>query len=84
MKCFVFRVNVIFVIGWVDLFIFVEFVEMKKFVMEDIEYYCIFVYNFFYDIEEDDEDIVEENVEFRGFMLFVIVGLEDIIEIGGC
>ena len=41
------------------------------------------VYNFPYDIEEDDEDTVEENAELRGLMPFAIVGSEDIVEING-
>ncbi|CAI4211210.1 unnamed protein product [Parascedosporium putredinis] len=57
--------------------------ESKKLVMEDIEHYRIPVYNFPYDIEEDDEDTVEENAELRGLMPFAIVGSEDIVEIGG-
>ena len=33
--------------------------------MEDIEYYDIPVYNFPYDIEEDDEDTIQDNSELR-------------------
>ena len=33
--------------------------------MEDIEYYNIPVYNFPYDIEEDDEDTISDNQELR-------------------
>lgn len=33
--------------------------------MEDIEYYNIPIYNFPYDVEEDDEDTIEENSELR-------------------
>lgn len=33
--------------------------------MEDIEHYNIPIYNFPYDIEEDDEDTIEENSELR-------------------
>lgn len=33
--------------------------------MEDIEHYNIPIYNFPFDIEEDDEDTVEENSELR-------------------
>jgi len=51
--------------------------------MEDIEHYRIPVYNFPYDIEEDDEDTVEENAELRGLMPFAIVGSEDIVEVEG-
>ncbi|CAK7203633.1 Cell division control protein 11 [Sporothrix eucalyptigena] len=77
------RVNVIPVIGRADSLTPAELAESKKLVMEDIEHYRIPVYNFPYDIEEDDEDTVEENAELRGLMPFAIVGSEDIIEIGG-
>ncbi|EJT70993.1 cell division control protein 11 [Gaeumannomyces tritici R3-111a-1] len=77
------RVNVIPVIGRADSLTPSELAESKKLVMEDIEHYRIPVYNFPYDIEEDDEDTVEENAELRGLMPFAIVGSEDIVEIGG-
>ena len=51
------RVNVIPVIGKADSLTPPELAESKKLVMEDIEHYRIPVYNFPYDVEEDDEDI---------------------------
>lgn len=77
------RVNVIPVIGKADSLTPAELAESKKLVMEDIEHYRIPVYNFPYDIEEDDEDTVEENAELRSLMPFAIVGSEEIVEIGG-
>ncbi|KAH8757619.1 septin [Diaporthe sp. PMI_573] len=77
------RVNVIPVIGRADSLTPGELAESKKLVMEDIEHYRIPVYNFPYDIEEDDEDTVEENAELRGLMPFAIVGSEDAVDIGG-
>ncbi|KAJ4298375.1 Cell division control protein 11 [Collariella sp. IMI 366227] len=77
------RVNVIPVVGRADSLTPAELAESKKLVMEDIEHYRIPVYNFPYDIEEDDEDTVEENAELRGLMPFAIVGSEDVVEIGG-
>lgn len=77
------RVNVIPVIGRADTLTPAELAESKKLVMEDIEHYRIPVYNFPYDIEEDDEDTVEENAELRGLMPFAIVGSEEVVEIGG-
>ena len=77
------RVNVIPVIGKADSLTPSELAESKKLVMEDIEHYRIPVYNFPYDIEEDDEDTVEENAELRGLMPFAIVGSEDVVEVGG-
>uniref|UniRef100_L2G729 Septin n=1 Tax=Colletotrichum fructicola (strain Nara gc5) TaxID=1213859 RepID=L2G729_COLFN len=75
------RVNVIPVIGRADSLTPAELAESKKLVMEDIEHYRIPVYNFPYDIEEDDEDTVEENAELRGLMPFAIVGSEEVVEI---
>jgi cell division control protein 11 len=77
------RVNVIPVIGKADSLTPLELAESKKLIMEDIEHYRIPVYNFPYDIEEDDEDTVEENAELRGLMPFAIVGSQDIIEVDG-
>nr|POF22112.1 septin like spn3 [Quercus suber] len=77
------RVNVIPVIGKADSLTPLELAESKKLIMEDIEHYRIPVYNFPYDIEEDDEDTVEENAELRGLMPFAIVGSEDVIEVDG-
>ena len=77
------RVNVIPVIGKADSLTPAELAESKKLVMEDIEHYRIPVYNFPYDIEEDDEDTVEENAELRGLMPFAIVGSEETVEIEG-
>ncbi|KAF5862500.1 hypothetical protein ETB97_011600 [Aspergillus alliaceus] len=77
------RVNVIPVIGKADSLTPAELAESKKLIMEDIEHYRIPVYNFPYDIEEDDEDTVEENAELRGLMPFAIVGSDDFVEIEG-
>ncbi|EME45770.1 hypothetical protein DOTSEDRAFT_71453 [Dothistroma septosporum NZE10] len=77
------RVNVIPVIGKADSLTPLELAESKKLIMEDIEHYRIPVYNFPYDIEEDDEDTVEENAELRGLMPFAIVGSDDILELDG-
>lgn len=77
------RVNVIPVIGKADSLTPLELAESKKLIMEDIEHYRIPVYNFPYDIEEDDEDTVEENAELRGLMPFAIVGSENTVEFEG-
>lgn len=77
------RVNVIPVVGKADSLTPAELAESKKLVMEDIEHYRIPVYNFPYDIEEDDEDTVEENAELRGLMPFAIVGSEEVVEVNG-
>ncbi|OHW95112.1 septin [Colletotrichum incanum] len=77
------RVNVIPVIGRADSLNPTELAQTKKLIMEDIEHYRIPIYNFPYDVEEDDEETVEENAELRGLMPFAIVGSEEVVEIGG-
>ena len=52
-------------------------------VMEDIEYYGIPVYNFPYDVEEDDEETIQDNSELRALLPFAIVGSEEEIMING-
>lgn len=51
--------------------------------MEDIEHYNIPVYNFPYDVEEDDEETIIDNSELRALLPFAIVGSEEEIEISG-
>jgi cell division control protein 11 len=77
------RVNVIPVIGKADSLTPQELSSSKKLIMEDIDHYQIPIYNFPYDIEEDDEDTVQENDELRGLMPFAIVGSEDVVEVKG-
>ncbi|KAF9462473.1 Septin-domain-containing protein [Collybia nuda] len=77
------RVNVIPVIGRADSLTPNELRAFKKRVMEDIEYYDIPVYNFPYDIEEDDEETIQDNMELRALLPFAVIGSEDVIEIEG-
>ncbi len=51
--------------------------------MEDIEHYDIPVYNFPYDVEEDDEETIQDNSELRSLLPFAIIGSEQEIEIEG-
>ncbi|KAJ7071283.1 septin [Mycena amicta] len=77
------RVNVIPVIGKADTMTPSELKGFKKRVMEDIEHYDIPVYNFPYDIEEDDEDTIQDNSELRALLPFAIIGSEEEVEIDG-
>lgn len=77
------RVNVIPVVGKADSLTPAELKGFKKRIMEDVEHYDIPVYNFPYDVEEDDEDTIADNSELRALMPFAIVGSEDEIEIDG-
>jgi len=77
------RVNVIPVVGKADSLTPSELRTFKKRIMEDIEHYSIPVYNFPYDVEEDDEDTIAENSELRALLPFSIVGSEDEIDLDG-
>lgn len=77
------RVNVIPVIGKADSFTPAELKGFKKRVMEDIEHYGIPVYNFPYDVEEDDEETIQDNSELRALLPFAIVGSGEEVEIDG-
>ncbi|PWN22196.1 Septin 3 [Microstroma glucosiphilum] len=77
------RVNVIPVIGKSDSMTPDERALFKKRVMEDIEHYGIAVYNFPFDVEEDDEDTIADNSDLRKLMPFAIVGSEDEVNIQG-
>ncbi|EIE82948.1 hypothetical protein RO3G_07653 [Rhizopus delemar RA 99-880] len=77
------RVNVIPVIGRADSLTPQELRDFKKRIMEDIEHYNIPIYNFPYDVEEDDEDTIEENSELRALLPFSIVGSEEEITVNG-
>lgn len=73
------RVNIIPVIGKADSLTPTELSVNKKLIMDDIDHYEIPIYNFPYDIEEDDEETVEENAELRGLLPFAVVGAEDVV-----
>ncbi|KAK4052434.1 Cell division control protein 11 [Microbotryomycetes sp. JL201] len=77
------RVNVIPVIGKSDTLTPSELRDFKRRVMEDIEHYGIPIYNFPYDVEEDDEETIQDNSELRAMMPFSIVGSEEEVEVNG-
>ncbi|KAH9465765.1 hypothetical protein Pst134EA_013632 [Puccinia striiformis f. sp. tritici] len=77
------RVNVIPVIGKADSFTRSELKEFKERVMQDIEHYEIPIYNFPFDAEDDDEEVIAQNSELRALLPFAIVGSEEEIEVGG-
>lgn len=74
------RVNVIPVIGRADSMTPAELAATKRMTMEDIEHYNIPIYNFPYDIEEDDAETIEENSQLKSMLPFAIVSSTDIIE----
>ncbi|KAI8098264.1 Septin-type guanine nucleotide-binding (G) domain-containing protein, partial [Gilbertella persicaria] len=77
------RVNVIPVIGRADSLTPQELKDFKRRIMEDIEHYNIPIYNFPYDVEEDEEDTIEENSELRALLPFSIIGSEEEIVVNG-
>nr|GAT47911.1 septin [Mycena chlorophos] len=77
------RVNVIPVIGKADSLTPSELKGFKKRIMEDIEHYDIPVYNFPYDIEEDDEDTIQDNSELRALLPFAVIGSDEEVEVDG-
>jgi len=77
------RVNVIPVIGKADSLTPSELKAFKKRIMEDIDHYKIPIYNFPYDVEEDDEETIAENIELRALLPFAVIGSEEEVEIDG-
>lgn len=77
------RVNVIPVVGKADSLTMNELKAFKKRVMEDIEHYGIPVYNFPYDVEEDDDETIQDNSELRAMLPFAIVGSAEEVEMNG-
>lgn len=71
------RVNIIPVVGKSDTLTPSELRAFKKRVMEDIEHYGIPVYNFPFDVEEDDEETIAENSDLRASLPFAIIGSEE-------
>jgi len=59
-------------------------------IMQDIEYYDIPVYNFPYDVEEDDEETIQDNSKLRVsvkarkvvFMIGLVIGHDAICGCG--
>ncbi|PLW04946.1 hypothetical protein PCASD_24395, partial [Puccinia coronata f. sp. avenae] len=77
------RVNVIPVIGKADTFTPSELKGFKERIMQDIEHYGIQVYNFPFDPEEDDDELIAQNSTLRALLPFGVVGSEDAVEVGG-
>lgn len=74
------RVNVIPVLGRADSLTQSELALAKKLTMEDIEQYNIPIYNFPYDVEEDDAETIEENSFLKAMLPFAIVSATDFIK----
>ncbi|KAG6829701.1 hypothetical protein H0H87_010503 [Tephrocybe sp. NHM501043] len=77
------RANVIPIIGRSDSLTPRELKAFKKRIMEDIEYYDIPIYNFPYDVEEDDEETIQENMELRALLPLAVIGSEEDVDIDG-
>lgn len=77
------RVNIIPVIGRADSMTPAELATTKKLIMEDIEHFNIPVYNFPYDVEEDDSETIEENSRLKAMLPFAIVTSSHFIQVDG-
>jgi len=51
--------------------------------MEDIKHYDIPMYNFPYDVEEDNEETIQDNSKPHALLPMAIVGSEQEIELDG-
>ncbi|KAJ1959332.1 Cell division control protein 11 [Dispira parvispora] len=71
------RVNVIPIVAKADSLTVDELAAFKKRVMEDIDNFRIPIYNFPYDPEEDDDEVVEESRELRNLLPFAVVGCDE-------
>lgn len=83
MKRLSLRVNIIPVIGRADSMTPTELAATKKMTMEDIEHYNIPIYNFPYDVEEDDRETIDENSLLKSMLPFAIVTSNEVTEING-
>lgn len=77
------RVNVIPVIGRADSMTPPELATTKRLAMQDIEHYNIPIYNFPYDLDEDDRETVEENSYLKLLLPFAIVTSNHFAEVNG-
>jgi len=77
------QANVIPVIGKADCLTVSELKDFKKRVMEDIEHYGIPVFNFPFEEEYDDEEVIAENTELREMLPFAIGASEEDVEFDG-
>lgn len=77
------QANVIPVIGKADCLTASELKHFKKRVMEDIERHKIPVFNFPFEEEYDDDEVIAESIELREMLPFAIVGSEEDVEFDG-
>ncbi|KAL4072594.1 Septin-domain-containing protein [Scleroderma yunnanense] len=78
MCCLLPCVDMISVIGKADSLTPSEPRGFKKCIMEDIEHYNTSIYNFPYDIENDDKETIQDNSELWALLPFAIIGLEEV------
>jgi len=76
------RVNVIPVISKADSLLPSEIKEFKKRINEDIQKFDIPIFDFPVN-SEDDEEIVQENKEFRSHLPFTVIGSGQKFDVGG-
>lgn len=76
------RVNIIPVIGKADSFSTDELKDFKSRIMEDISYHRIPIYNFPYDSNEDDQEIIEECEELKSLLPFAVISHDEVLNPG--
>lgn len=83
MKVIYNKVNIVFVIVKVDIFILKEWEWLKKRILDEIEEYNIKIY-YLFDVElDEDEDFKEQIRFFKVSILFFVVGFNQLIEVKG-
>ncbi|EEB09274.2 septin Spn7 [Schizosaccharomyces japonicus yFS275] len=83
MKRFSKRVNVIPVIGKADSMNETELASFKQAVMTCLNENEVEYYNFPYDVEEDDDSVVEENKYLQSLLPFAVAGSTEQREVNG-
>ncbi|CEP20434.1 SHS1 [Cyberlindnera jadinii] len=76
-------VNVLPVISRADSFTSLELEAFKKNILYDIAKFSIPVFQFGYDEEEDDEEVIKENTELKSIQPFAIMGSKEKLNING-
>lgn len=77
------RANVIPVVAKSDSLTCTELAAFKTRVLQDTKHYNIPIFNFPYDDDEEDPEVVEENNELRGLLPFAVVGSDQELIVNG-
>ncbi|CDR45948.1 CYFA0S20e02146g1_1 [Cyberlindnera fabianii] len=75
--------NVIPVISKADSLTREELILNKKLILEDLKHYQIELYDFPYDLENDDTETIDTNSYLRSLIPFSVVGSNQVFEVNG-